>query len=104
MLGNHHPPLYNNHAASAYMASALNTIGLVREPPRPRARPSVATLFFLGFRDFEEFNGVDILEFVREHSSTLNFPRKVNSLSVRAGTLQLHISHNLLACCLLSFF
>jgi hypothetical protein len=80
MFGNHHPLLYNNAAPSAYMSSAPNTIGLVREPPRPRARPSVSTLFFLGFRDFEEFNEVDLLEFVREHNSTLNFPQKVKSL------------------------
>jgi hypothetical protein len=98
MFGNHHPLLYNNDAASAYMASAPNTIDLGREPPRTSARPSVSTLFFLGFRDFEEFNGVDLLEFVREHNATLNFPQKVISLSVRVGILQPHI----LTICLLA--
>lgn len=34
----------------------------------------------LGFKDFEDLNGVDLLKFVTEHSATLNFPQKVSSL------------------------
>jgi hypothetical protein len=33
--------------------------------------------------DFEDFNGVDILSFVKEHNSTLNFPQKVSNAGLR---------------------
>jgi hypothetical protein len=74
-----------NTAAQA-TAEALNMSGMglpesSRSPlPPPRAAGS---LFLLGLGDFEDFNGVDILSFVKEHNSTLNFPQKVSNAGLR---------------------
>ena len=56
------------------------------------AQPALCTpgnLLLLGFSNFEEFNGVDLLSFVKEHNATLNFPQKVSA--VRPSELLIHL-------------
>jgi hypothetical protein len=65
--------------ATTGIAEAVNMNGRSPLPP-PRAAGS---LFLLGLGDFEDFNGVDILSFVKEHNSTLNFPQKVSNAGLR---------------------
>jgi hypothetical protein len=38
---------------------------------------SLGNIYLFGCSNFDEFKGVDLLEFVKEHGVTLNFPQKV---------------------------
>ena len=39
---------------------------------------SIGSLLFLGLDSFEELDGDELLDFVKEHNATLNFPQKVS--------------------------
>jgi hypothetical protein len=83
MFGNNQSPLFNTVTPNSLVrneTSALNTSRLGFQESSISCNSSVGSLLLLGFSNFEEFNGVDLLNFVNEHSAALNFPQKVSSL------------------------
>jgi hypothetical protein len=90
MIGNNQSFVFNSAGQpTTSIADALARSRLlltqqsVHFPPRsPLPRPA-GSLFLLGLGDFEDFNGVDILKFVKEHNLTLNFPQKVKNFSLK---------------------